>query len=513
LTEIGDTVDLVAERTGERPVVDPPPDGDERAASLIASGDTLGVFQLESPGMRNLLRMLRSRSVDETIAAVALIRPGPAGSGMKDAYVKRARGLEQARYLHPRLEPLLAESYGVLLYEEDVRGVAGALADWTLAEGDLFRRALVGAKSAEEREPVRRLFLARLAERGVDESVARAAWEDLSRFAAYAFCKAHAAGYGVLAYQAGYFKARWPAAFAVALLANHAGMYPLWVHVADAERHGVRFRLPCVNRSAEAAVLEPDGDPETGPVRLGLSGVRDLSEATRTRLLTTREEGGAFSSLADFLARARPSLTEAQDLIAAGALDQLGRTRASVRCEAQATHARYGEAEEEGAFHVRRSPVAVPELPEFEPARLRLLEWQTLGLGVRAHPVELASPDLLPAGEGPWSLEARKRTRAALGLAPAADVERRVGERGRVAALVAAARRVATPRGDRMLFLPLDDGTGLVECTLFPDAYRRAMGRLSGLGPFVAEGRVESSHGAVTLNTEKVERYEGRRTS
>ncbi|HKA23922.1 MAG TPA: OB-fold nucleic acid binding domain-containing protein, partial [Candidatus Eisenbacteria bacterium] len=482
-------------------------------ASLIAAGDTLGVFQLESPGMRNLLRMLRSRSVDETIAAVALIRPGPAGSGMKDAYVKRARGLEQARYLHPRLEPLLAESYGVLLYEEDVMAVAAALADWTLAEGDLFRRALVGAKSTEEREPVRRLFLARLAERGVDESVARAAWEDLSRFAAYAFCKAHAAGYGVLAYQAGYLKARWPAAFAVALLANHAGMYPLWVHVADAERHGVRFRLPCVNRSAEAAVLEPDGDPETGPVRLGLSGVRDLSEATRTRLLTTREEGGAFSSLADFLARARPSLTEAQNLIAAGALDQLGRTRASLRCEAQATHARYGEAEEEGAFHVRRSPVAVPELPEFEPARLRLLEWQTLGLGVRAHPVELASPDLLPAGEGPWSLEARKRTRAALGLAPAADVERRVGERVRVAGLVAAARRVATTRGDRMLFLTLDDGTGLVECTLFPDAYRRAMGRLSGLGPFVAEGRVESSHGAVTLNTEKVERYEGRRTS
>jgi DNA-directed DNA polymerase III PolC len=507
LTEIGDTLDLVAARTGTRAVLDPPPDGDAPTAALIAQGDTLGVFQLESPGMRNLLRMLRARSVDETIAAVALIRPGPAGSGMKDAYVKRARGLESPRYLHPRLEPLLAENFGVLLYEEDVMAVAAALADWTLAEGDLFRRALVGAKSVEEREPVRRLFLARLAERGVDGDVARAAWEDLSRFAAYAFCKAHAAGYGVLAYQAAYLKARWPAAFAVALLANHAGMYPLWVHVADAERRGVRFRLPCVNRSSDAATLEPEGDPETGPVRLGLSGVRDLSGATRTRLVRARDTEGAFASLADFLARARPSLTEAQNLIAAGALDMLGRTRASLRCEAQATHAHYGDAEEEGAFHVRRSPVAVPELPEFEPARLGLLEWQTLGLGVRAHPVELASPDLAPEGEPPWSLEARKRARAALGLAPAADVERRVGERVRVAGLVAAARRVETTRGDRMLFLTLDDGTGLVECTLFPEAYRRAMGRLSGLGPFVAEGRVESAHGAVTLNAERVERW------
>jgi error-prone DNA polymerase len=226
-----------------------------------------------------------------------------------------------------------------------------------------------------------------------------------------------------------------------------------------------------------------------------------------------REEEGAFGSLADFLARAKPSLTEAQNLISAGALDGLGRTRASLRCETQATHARYGDAEEEGAFHVRRSPVAVPDLPEFEPARLRLLEWQTLGLGVRAHPVELASPDLAPAGEPPWSLEARKRARQAQGLASAADVERRVGERVRVAGLVAAARRVETTRGDRMLFLTLDDGTGLVECTLFPEAYRRVMGRLSGLGPFVAEGRIESAHGVVTLNAERVERYVSRRTT
>jgi len=507
LTEIGDTIDLVGERTGTRPLVDPPPDGDARTAALLAAGDTLGAFQLESPGMRNLLRMLRARSVDETIAAVALIRPGPAGSGMKDAYVKRARGLEPARYLHPRLEPLLADNYGVLLYEEDVMAVAAALADWTMAEGDLFRRALAGAKTPEEREPVRRMFLARLAERGIEESVARAAWEDLSRFAAYSFCKAHAAGYGVLAYQAAYLKARWPAAFAVALLANHAGMYPLWVHVADAERHGVRFRLPCVNRSEDQATLEPDGDPETGPVRLGLTLVRELSQATRTRLLRAREAGGPFGSLADFLARARPALVEAQNLIAAGALDGLGRTRASLRCEAQATHARYADAEDEGAFAVRRSPIAVPDLPEFEPARLRLLEWQALGVGVRAHPVELAAPGLAPDGEPPWTLEQRKRVRVAAGLAPAADVERRVGERVRVAGLLAAARRVATTRGDTMLFLTLDDGTGLVECTLFPDAYRRAMGSLSGLGPFVAEGRIESTHGAVTLNAERVTRY------
>ena len=505
LTEIADCVALVAATNGEPPAVEPPPDGDPAVAGLIECGDTLGVFQLESPGMRNLLRMMRARSLDETIAAVALIRPGPGGSGMKEAYVRRARGLDPPRYLHPRLEPLLAGSHGVLLYEEDVMATAALLADWTLAEGDLFRRALLGARRAEEREPVGRAFLARCAERGLDEPTARAAWAELERFGAYAFCKAHAAGYGVLAYQAAYLKAHWPAAFAVALLANHAGMYATWVHVADAQRRGVRFRLPCVNASQSEAGLEPGGDAVSGPVRLGLARVRDLSGRTRATLLASRVADGPFASLADLLGRARPSLPEALSLIAAGACDALGGTRAGLRCEAMATHERYRGVEDEGVFRVRRSPLAVPELPEFDWHRLRRLEWRALELGILCHPCEVAAADLLPPGEGPWGVAERRRARAALGFTPVCDLERAVGRRVRVVGVMAAARRVATARGDRMLFLTLDDGTGLAECTLFPEAYRRAAARLGGFGPFVAEGRVESAYGAVTVSAERVE--------
>lgn len=504
LTEIGDAVELVAARSGERPTVDPPPDGDAETARAIARGDTLGVFQLESPGMRNLLRMLRARSVDETIAAVALIRPGPAGSGMKEAYVRRARGLEAPRCLHPRLEPLLASSYGLLLYEEDVMSVAAALADWTLAEGDLFRRALVGAKTDDERRPAGQLFVVRCAERGLDPATARAAWEDLSRFGAYAFCKAHAAGYGVLAYQAAFLKAHWPAAFAVALLAHHAGMYSTWVHVADAQRHGVRFRLPCVNRSAAQAALEPDADTRYGPVRLGLARVRDLSQRTWQHLIETRERDGPFASLADFLGRVPCSLEEVQSLVGAGAFDCLGRTRASLCCEAMATHARYRGAEKEGMFRVRAAPLAVPDLPEFDARRLRRLEWRALGVGVLAHPLEIAAPDLAPPGDGPWGTAERRQARVASGFLAACDLESALGARVRVIGVAAAARTVPTARGDRMLFLTLDDGTEVVECTLFPDVYRRSIGSLSGLGPFVAEGRVESSFGALALNAERV---------
>jgi DNA-directed DNA polymerase III PolC len=504
LTEIGDARDLVAAATGERPSLDPPPDGDRETARLVAAGDTVGVFQLESPGMRQLLGMLRARSLDETIAAVALIRPGPAGSGMKETFVRRARGLERPRYLHPRLEPILAANHGLLLYEEDVMQAAAALADWTLAEGDLFRRAVGGARTAEERAALGRAFTGRLVARGVDAATAEAAWQDLARFGAYAFCRAHAAGYGVLAYQAAYLKAHWPAAFAVSLLAHHAGMYPTWVLVADAQRRGVRFRLPCVERSQAAARLDDGADPVRGPVRLGLSRVRGLGERTLSRLLAARQTDGPFRSLADFLGRVRPALAEVLALVDAGAFDVLGGTRAAWKLEATATHARYRAAEDEGAFRVREAPLATAALREFDAPTLRRLEWEALGVGVLAHPCEVAARDLAPPGEGPWGVEERRRARRALGLVPLGEAPAEVGCRIEVAGMAAATRRVRTTRGEVMLFLTLDDGTGLLECTLFPEAYRRLAHRLRGAGPFRVAGRVATQLGAVTLEVEEL---------
>jgi DNA-directed DNA polymerase III PolC len=506
LTEIGDCTALVGECTGTAPQLDPPPDGDGPTAELLTRGDTIGVFQMESPGMRNLLRMLRAQSLDDSIAAVALIRPGPSGSGMKETFVKRVRGLEPPRYLHPRLEPLLSANHGLLLYEEDVMTVAAALADWTLAEGDLFRRAIGGARTADDRAALGRAFTARLAERGVDAETAGAAWRDLARFGSYAFCKAHAAGYGVLAYQAAYLKTRWPAAFSVSLLAHHAGMYATWVLVADAQRHGVRFRLPCVNRSQIASELDGGAEPLHGPVRLGLGRVRGISSRTLARLCETRAANGSFGSLADFLGRVRPAQSELLALIGAGAFDVLGQTRATLRCEALATHGRYRGAEEEGAFRVRAAPLAVPELPEFAPHRLRELEWEALELGVLCHPCEVYAPGLSPPGEGPWGMAERRQARVAQGFTPATDLARSVGCPVRVVGIPAASRRVRTTRDDVMMFLTLDDGTALAECTFFPDAYRRAARVLSGPGPFVALGRVESQYGALTVTTERIER-------
>jgi DNA polymerase-3 subunit alpha len=496
LTEIGDTIARVSAATGGRvvPKVEPVPDGDPTTAAMLARGDALGVFQLESPGMRNLLAMLDARALDDVIASVSLIRPGPAGAGMKDLYVRRQRGLEPVTFGHPRLEPVLGPQKGVLLYEEDVMAVVAALCDVSLAQGDLFRRALGGTRTEDERTALRRWFAHRARSAGLSALEARAAWTEVARFGAYAFCRAHAAGYGVLAWQAAYLRAHWPAAFASALADHHAGMYGLWVHLADAQRHGVRFLLPCVNRSGEGFTLE--GDPVAGPVRVGLSRVRELSRRTIERTLAARAEaGGAFESLADWMGRVRPPIAEAEMLVRAGAFDFTGRARASLLVELGATGALYKGAEEEGAFRVRTSPLPPPDVPEFAPRARLMHEWNALELGVTAHP-------LAAFAGGLWPPDRPASSRAAdgpPGFDAACTLGERIGRRVRVTGLMAAARRVPTKSGDRMFFLTLDDGTGLSECTLFPDVYARCGPAIAGNGPYVVEGVVESQYGEITV--------------
>ena len=242
---------------------------------------------------------------------------------MKEAFCRRARGLERITFLHPQLEPVLRSTHGVLLYEEDVMRVAAALIGISLAEGDDLRRAIGAARTDEEFRSLERGFTARATAAGIDGATAHAAWRELTRFAAYAFCKAHAAGYGVLAYQCTYLKEHFPTEFAVAILNHHAGMYSTWVHVEDLRRQGVEFRAPCALRSewdttlgagtlAHARALDRTGVARRIPfpaVRVGLARVFGLHQETAARIVAARR-ARPFRSLADLTERARPSLPE-----------------------------------------------------------------------------------------------------------------------------------------------------------------------------------------------------------
>jgi DNA-directed DNA polymerase III PolC len=484
LTTIGECVALVARHRETAVDVERLPDPDPAAARSLERGDTLNCFQLESPAMRNLLRMLRARTLEETIAAVALVRPGPAESGMKEAFCRRHRGLEPATFLHPRLEPVLRRTHGVMLYEEDVMSVAAALTGLPLAEGDELRRAIGAARTDEERAALERGFVRQAATAGVEADAARAVWHDLTRFAAYAFCKAHAAGYGALAYQCAWLRAHFPAEFAVGVLNHHAGMYATWVHVEDLRRHGVTFLAPCVQRS------DWDSTLEISRVRVGLGRVFGLTAATGARIVEQRTRR-RFLSLADFRERVRPTPPEVESLILAGALDGLGRTRPTLLLEARALarlapgrpHLAAALVGGAGALLPEpASPVPIPDLPEFEPHERVRGERQATGLWFSGHPLDVLS-EQRPGCD-------------------AAKLDDRIGQRVAVVGLPCAFRGVETKSGESMLFLSLADRSGVAECVLFPDVYRGAAQalRASIIG---VEGRVSETLGAVTVEVER----------
>ena len=391
-------------------------------------------------------------------------------------------------------------THGVMLYEEDVLRVAAALTGISLAEGDHLRRAIGAARDDEEFRSLERGFIALAVRAGVVEHDARAVWRDLARFAGYAFCKAHAAGYGTLGYHSAYLKTHFPTEYAVAILNHHAGMYATWVHVEDLRRAGVVFRPPCAVRSgveldagrrrrprrAVARLRAPPRDRR--PHRRGEDGaaVREPRRAGRAR-----PPGAPRAGVADLRRVARRARAHAAVVAPRGARRRRAWSRhGTIGARTGSRHApfRVPELVASNGHALRllpRAPVAAPELPEFSAADRVRYECEASGLWFTAHPLDvLAAPEALA------------------GAVPAAEVERHVGRRVTVAGLPCASRPVETKGGERMLFLTLADHSGLVECVLFPDAYRR-WATVTRAQVVRVEGRVDDTLGALSVGVER----------
>ncbi len=527
------------------PDLDAVANDDPDAARILREARTLGCFQVESPGMRQLLVEIGTHDLRGTIDALSLIRPGAAASGAKERFVRRARGLEPTTHLHPRLARILGRTHGLLIYEEDVMAVAAAIGGLSLEDADSLRRAIGGVDDPEERRALANGFVRSAVLSGVEPDAARAVWEALARFSAYAFSRAHAAGYGVIAHRMAWMKARWPAAFAVAFLNNGAGMYPRWAHVEDAKRMGVAILPPCVNRSGAEWTVEWDGGAagavDAPAARVGLGDVRGLSARTIGRAVAARGER-PFAGVGDFRRRTGAALREAEALVLAGAFAFTGRTRPTLLWELHARDPRRGAggsarrggealAGERGDARARgpMPELAVaaapedppgPDLPEL-PALERLRnEAEILGFTVSGHPLDLFADALraMRAGgaRGGWrepeTSTGAERARRGRGGGRESDArERAPGEvasdrtrPARVVGVAAASRRTTTRSREEMLFLTLDDGADLVECVLFPAAYRRAAGILGAFGPYLAEGVLDAPLGAPTLRVERL---------
>ena len=492
LSSTSESVRLVRESGGGR--IDPEtlPERDLLTQKLLASGDTIGVNQLESPAMRHLLRQLRAKDVRDLMQVLALIRPGAASLGMKEAFVRRARKLERVPPIDARLDEILRETHGIMLYEDDALFIASALAGLAPAEADMFRRAVTKCRSDDERERLSEDFLARARAHGTDAAIAADLWVQMAKFNSYSFCRAHAASYARLAWANAYMKAHHPAQFWTAALNNNQGMYEIWVYMEEAKRTGVRVLLPCVNRSGDEFALED------GAVRAGLGRVAGITERTKRSILEARP----FKGLTDFIARTEVRLGEAENLVRAGALDFCERPRPELLLEL------YGAFESAKRLRGRRDApngmlfqledsVSTPRtVGRYTEARRWRDEWDLVGFATGFHPVAWLRRRLMQMGV--------TRSRA---------IDTSVGKRLRLCGIAAAARTTPTARGEAMCFITLSDEDGLFEATLFPETYRRYRGMLaeSGFGPYVVEGRVESQHDAISITTSQILTVNGTR--
>jgi DNA polymerase III alpha subunit len=419
--------------------------------------------------------MLRAETLRDTIAAVALVRPGPSGSGMKAAYVRRRRGMEPVRHLHPLVAPLLEESFGIMLYQEDVLRVAHVMAGFSTEQADHLRRVISKGRGPEALRAVQGRFLAGAVSRGMSHAEAQSLWTLVTNFAAYSFCKAHAATYGQLAYQALYLKARFPAEFFASVLSNGGGFYGPSVYLEEARRVGVRILPPHVNESAREWL------GRDGVLRPGLRELRYLSEGSLDAILAEREKGGPFNGLQDFLGRL-PALSgrETDSLISVGAFDFTDRPRPELLLARRAAGRPPRDTSQTELF--QPSLPSVPKLPAYTPAQRLAAEHHALDVYLSDAPLT------------PLPLEQRRGARTA------SELPDRIGEHVRLIGRLIATRRVQTSTGQVMRFCTLEDETGIFEAVLFPEAYRRVGPVLRHAGAYRVEGRVESELGAVTVH-------------
>ncbi len=469
---------------------------DQAAFDLLARGETVGIFQLEGAGMTRHLKELRPSRIEDIMAMVALFRPGP--MAYIPAYIRRKQGREPITAPHPLMEPVLRDTYGVMVYQEDVMAVCQAVAGYTLAEADVLCYA-VRKKIKDKLEAQRERFIAGARKRSVPKRTADQIWELFEPFARYGFNRAHAACYGLIAYQTAYLKANFSAEYMAAVLTTEAQgqewMAKVAAAVAECQRMGIRVLPPDVNESVDTFTVAGDA------IRFGLAAVKHVGGGAVEAIIRAREEGGPFASLGDLVARVDPRVVNRrvlESLIKAGAFDSLGRPRAALLQEIDAVLAggqrlaRMRIGSQTGLFELGAAPPPAPSGPaaveEFSKAELLAMERDMLGLYISDHPLThlrsaLAEHVTATVGQLP---ELRDRSEITVG------------------GLIAAMKRTTTKAGAVMAFLTLEDLTGSVEVIVFPKTYEQSHLALKRDAVVVVRGRLDVADQQVKLLAESV---------
>jgi DNA polymerase-3 subunit alpha len=455
------------------------PENDARVIGLISSGKTMGCFQLESPAMRGLLKKMRIETVDDVITAVALIRPGASGSGMKEVYIRRRAGLEQISYVHPALAAVLDETYGVIIYQEQVLRVAQHIAGLSLGQADILRRAMTKARNKKEFMAIYKDFINGALQRGIKSDQAETIWQFLAQFVGYGFNKAHSATYGTIAYQTAFLKYYFPAEYMCAVLNNQGGFYSRMAYMEEARRLGINLLPPDINYSAREFYCTVTS------IRTGLNTVFELTERTMHRILQERARR-PFVDLFDFINRSGAGEKESAHLIKAGAMNSIHSSAPQLLLlnKILFKNKKKRLASEFVAGNTALAP--------YNLYQKILNELELLDCAVSAHPLTLFDEQI----EWPEMVASRQ-------------LENYKNQTIRFCGWLVTSRRVSTSKNQYMKFLTMEDKFGLCEVVLFSETYASYGHLIKTHGPYIITGQVQSRlPGEANLIAEKVELVE-----
>jgi DNA polymerase-3 subunit alpha/error-prone DNA polymerase len=458
------------------------PEDDFSTQEAVAQGRTMGCFYIESPAMRLLQQKSKVGDFKHLVIHSSIIRP--AANEYIREYIRRLHG-GPWEPIHPLLAEVLEETFGIMVYQEDVSRVAVALAGFSHAEADGLRKVL----SKKDRQLQLQDYADRFREgaraKGVSDEKIAAIWDMMMSFDGYSFCKPHSASYARVSFQAAYLKVHHPAEFMAAVISNQGGFYSTFAYVSEARRLGLTVLPPDVNTS------DIRWTGKGAALRVGLLSIRGLAAATQERIVGLRHSR-PYDGFGDFQDRVQPDESETRALIHCGALDHIlpGASRADLRWELARwlkSRSAVKSPTQGSLFKARPAAGGIPPLLPEDPAERLRREFAVLGFLCDRHPMELYAGAVLRAG-----------------AVKAVDVPRRVGRRVRFAGWLITGKVVETRKGEPMEFLTFEDETGLVETTFFPDAYRRFCHLLDRDRPYLLFGKVEEDWGAVTLTVESV---------
>ncbi len=497
LTIIDHAIRLAREHYGAEIDLAHLPLDDSKTYELLRRGDTDGVFQLESSGMKELLVRMRPSEFNDLIAILALYRPGPLESGMVDQYVKAKHGEIEVRYILPELEPILKETYGVIVYQEQVMKIAQVLAGYSLGEADILRRAM-GKKKPEVMAAQKERFVKGAVERGIPEDKAVEIFDLMAKFAGYGFNKSHSAAYALVAYQTAYLKAHYPLCYMTALLSYEMGNTDQIVkYVSVCKKMGIEILPPDINESEVGFAIKD------GKIRFGLAAVKNVGEGAIEEIIRVREEG-PFKSFEDFCLRVdlkKVNKRVIEALIKAGAFDSLGINRASLynvlekMLDWVQSRRKALDQGQKSIFDLmsaqdvqKRGPFTIPEIPEWPSNEKLKYEKEALGFYFSGHPLE-------PYRE--WL--------ALITPYRIANLENLAGgQRVALGGAISEAKVKTTRRGDRMAIIKLEDGEDSLEVLVFPELFRQAEDLIEEKGLVFVTGRFEKDERGPKVLAEKL---------